>query len=210
MLLAQEQVPADCRRVRSDPEFQACEVERKPHDVLNSARRPPAGKLGSDAIRFSMQPSLGGQAFIVEVVENRSGARVTIFRLSGHPYAGWEEEGEATSNLSPSGYRRLAAVVDHWLAVAASPPQAKEGEVYVCMDGPENLTERVRNGRVVTLSGFCPPNDHELHPNEHIAAALLSLACPSALGGEDAEARLKRNCIRWRKIAARDEKLVTR
>lgn len=137
-----------------------------------------------------MQPSLGGRAFVVEAVRNRSGsaADVRIFELNGHLYYGWDEEDRTVSHLSADAYRRLAAIVDHYLAVAETPPPPpkEDEEGLVCMDGPENLTERVREGRVVTLSGFCPPNEHELHPNEHIAASMLSLACPSALeGGPD-------------------------
>ncbi|HEY1605454.1 MAG TPA: hypothetical protein VGF77_07620 [Allosphingosinicella sp.] len=203
MLLAQDS-PPDCRRVRSDPELEACEIERTPHDVLNSANRPIARQLGTDAIRFSTQPSLGGRAFIVEAVKSEDGgAHVQAFWLEGHPYEGWNWEGSTALILSTAAYDRLAALVDRLLGTELS-PRTPESERLICMDGPEALTERVRDGKVITLSGSCPLNEHELHPNAHIEAAMLSLICAAVMRSAPKDTLLRRNCKRWQKIAGRD------
>jgi hypothetical protein len=199
----------DCDRVRSDPHLRACEVVRRPDDVLNVAGRPNAARLGSDAIRFSTQPSLGGRAFIVEAV-NAAGAngRVHIVWLDGHPRTGWTREGSTQFTLAPAAYRRLTLVVDHFLAAYRLPTRAEDGEAIVCTDGPEALTERVRSGKVVTLAGSCPPDEYEAHPNRHVEAAMMGLACPSVMRSAPNETQLRRSCKRWRKMAASDRRFM--
>lgn len=190
--------------MRSEPELQACEVERTPHDVLNSASRPVAQQLGTDAIRFSTQPSLGGRAFIVEAVKGDGEAHVRAFWLIGHPYEGWMREGSTSFDLPTASYDRLAWVVDRFLA--ANLPSRTAGSVMlVCLDGPEDLTERVRDGTIVTLAGSCPLNEHELHPNTHIKATMMSLICPAAIRSVPKDVQLRRDCRRWQKIAVHDQ-----
>lgn len=204
-MAAQADTP-DCGRGRSGPELQPCEIERSEHDVLDSGRRPIASALGRDAIRFSTQPALGGRAVIVEITGR--GARPAAVRVSwfdGHPRLGWTQEGSAESSLSPRSYAALSAYVDRRLQ-SYRPPDAHGGEeIVTCTDGPGQVTERVRNGRVVTLSGFCPPFGLERHPNAAIAAAMLSIACPSMIADEPEDVALRRSCRRWRAMAREEQ-----
>jgi hypothetical protein len=201
VLLGQAE-PPDCRRVRSDPELQPCEIERGEHDVLDSAKRPPAAALGKDAIRFSMQQSLGGRGVVVELVGGGDRpAAVRLFWFDGHPRLGWTRKGAAEFSLTRVRHARLSRLVDGLLTSYRS----HGGEdVIVCMDGPEQVTERVRAGKVVTLSGFCPATEKERHPNEGIAAAMLSLACPYMLHAGPRDRNLRRDCRRWGAYARRE------
>lgn len=198
-LLAVQAPPIDCGRVRSEPDLQSCELERGEHDVLNSGERPPAIALGPDAIRFSTEPSLGGRGIIVELAPgDRGGARGRVLWFDGHPYSGWERQGSAVFSLSASEYRRLASTVDRSLAAYRERNTDRD---YICTDGEDYVTERVRSGSVVTLTGSCPYTAKKLHPNGYIGAAMLSLACPYVLAGDPDDLRLRRNCRRWRWIA---------
>jgi hypothetical protein len=118
--------------------------------------------------------------------------------FDGHPYSGWESHGSAVFSLSVSEYRRLASTVDRSLAAY----RARDTDTdYICTDGDDSVTERVRRGSVVTLTGSCPYTAKELHPNGYIGAAMLSLACPYLLADDPDDLRLRRNCRRWRWIA---------
>jgi hypothetical protein len=159
-----------------------------------------------------MQPSLGGRAIIVEIVGSAHGRGAgRLYWFDGHPRVGWTQEGTERFSLSPPSYRRLATLVDRLIGTYSG----QEGEVgdrdedggkatVVCMDGPEQVTERVRDGRVATLSGFCPSTGPERHPNASIAAVMLSLACPYLLADEPGDRLLRNNCRRWRGIARRE------
>jgi hypothetical protein len=202
LLLAQGE-PADCSQAPYGADLQTCEAKRREHDVLDDAKRPPAGALGADSIRFSTHPSLGGRGIIVEVVGN--GGRATQARIMwfyGHPRFGWREDGSVRVNISAAAYRQLSAVVDHSLSSYVAEAAGEEGEevIVLCTDGPGFLTERVRAGWVVTLTGSCGTG----HPNIHIAAAMLSLACPYIRDEEPDDLRLQRNCRRWTDMARRD------
>lgn len=183
-----------------------CELQRTEHDVLAILRRPEAQALGRDAIRFSTQPSLGGRAIVVEAVGRTDGsADVRIFWAYGHPYSGWDAEGSERVRLPAAAYRRLTASVDASLSSARSIDVDTDNTI-VCTDGPEFLTERVRGGEVETLAGFCPIDEHNLHPNEHIAAAMLSLACPYVAGEFPSDNEIQRSCRRWRSLVASDRR----
>jgi hypothetical protein len=168
-------------------------------DILDAASRPPAEALGSDAIRFSSRPALGGRAAVVEIVRQPSGgAEVTLFTLSGHPRAQWDLHGTQRFNLPPVEYRQLSERVD--AALTAYRPSVRNpdtGEFIVCTDGPGFLTERVRAGRVVTLSGQCPPEIDELHSNRVIAAAIDAMLCRNLGRG------LRRSPFTWTRCRRR-------
>lgn len=165
--------------------------------MLTSAGLPPAGALGPDAIRFSTQPSLGGRAVVVELVRSAGGrGRTRIIWGDGHPYQGWKIAGSVRRSLSAGEYRRIAGIVDSALA-SYRPDPTTESEIIICTDGPEYLTERVRRGRVVTLSGSCPLSKDEPHPNDRIAAVLLSLACGPVIHQDPEDLDLRRDCGRW-------------
>lgn len=52
-----------------------------------------------------------------------------------------------------------------------------EDEVWLCADGPGLLTERVREGSVVSLSGFCGGDVDREHANLLIEAAVQDMLC---------------------------------
>jgi hypothetical protein len=179
LLLAAAQAPAaDCGRYGRRDELQSCEVERSEHfDILDAIHRPPARALGAEVIRFSRMPSLGGWALIVEIVagaDSSASGRAYIFY--GHPSIGWELRVSTRFELPARFYRRLASDIDAAIAKRVSIPLG-EDEVIVCTDGPGLLTERVRNGRVQSLTGSCPPTMEAEHPNRLIEAAVQDMLC---------------------------------
>jgi hypothetical protein len=182
-LLAAAQ-PAEpwCGRSRSpDEELQPCEVRRYDRaDILDAAQRPSVRGLGADVIRFSLGPSLGGHGLIVEIVgDGTVGAEVRVFTLWGHPRDSWRVETSRRFALSPGRFRQLAASVDAAITHRVLPPPEREDQQtrIVCMDGPGYLTERVRDGTVSSLTGFCPPNQRDPHPNEVIATLIRNMLC---------------------------------
>jgi len=158
--------------------LQPCEYERgSATSVLDGARRPPARGLGAEVIRFSGQPSLGGRAFIVEIVGGADGTgQVRVFTLSGHPRDPWRLEASRHFAFTPERFRQLAGAVDAAIANRVLPP-TEDNEQIVCMDGPGYLTERVTHGEVQSLTGFCPPNQRDPHPNEVIATLIRDMLC---------------------------------
>lgn len=191
LLLAAAQPAADCGRYRSpEHELQPCEFQRDARaDILDAARRPPAARLGPEAIRFSTRPELYGRAVVVEIVHPARGvADVRLFTFNGAPRVGWEREDEDHLTLSDAEYRQLASQVD--VALADHHPPAVEpsnNESIVCMDGPGFLTERVRSGVVRSLVGSCPPDMTSLHANRIVAAAIQDMLCRQH--AEEAERR---------------------
>jgi len=152
-------------------------MARQENDILDGAGRPPVRSLGSNSIRFSTAPALGGDGIVVEAVSRgERGARVTIIGLYGHAAFGWEEQDRVRFNLSPGAYRRLAARVDAALAQAMEDGYGNEEDdsIAVCGDGPGYRTERSARGSVVTVAGSCD----KLNPNRAVARAMLGLACP--------------------------------
>jgi hypothetical protein len=167
---------------------------------LTAAGRPPAGALGSDAIRFWTQPALGGTATIVEIVRDSAGrGRARILWAWGHAAFGWRIEGTATRRLSASDYRRLTAYVDGMLE-SDEHIRSTGDWIVACTDGLQPLTERVREGRVETLGGQCLGDD-EPHPNRRIGAVMLSLACRPMRHAEPEDPRLQKTCSQWRSSA---------
>lgn len=118
---------------------------------------------------------------MVEIVGQPSdGAEVRLFTLSGHWRTQWELQGERRFHLPAAEYRQLSEQVDTALAAYRGPNyDHAQGEVIICTDGPGFLTERVREGRVVTLTGQCPPTRNELHSNRLIAASIDAMLCRS-------------------------------
>jgi hypothetical protein len=149
----------DCGRYRDGPDLQPCEFVRDEQaDILEAAHRPSAGRLGSEAIRFSSRPQLGGRAAVVEIVRRGRGqADVRLFTFIGHWRTRWEPQDDDQFLLPAAEYRQLAAQVDAALARYREPvPDPNNGETIVCMDGPGFLTERVKGARVTSLVGQCP------------------------------------------------------
>lgn len=116
---------------------------------------------------------------MVEIVgQPAGGAEVRLLSLSGHWRTKWELQGERHFHLPPTEYRQLSEEVDTALAAYRLPNRDhRNGEVIFCTDGPGFLTERVREGRVVTLTGQCPPKMNEPHSNRVIAASIDAMLC---------------------------------
>jgi hypothetical protein len=177
LLLAAAQPADDCGRYR-DGDLQPCEFERYERaDILNAAGRPPARNVAADVIRFSTRPSLGGRAVVVEIAGRADGsAEVRLYTLYGHPAGSWEVRRSARLALPAADYRRLASAVDTAIANRVLPPE-DVNEQIICMDGLGSLTERVHDGRVLSLVGECPPANTANHPNQVIAAAVQDVLC---------------------------------
>lgn len=182
LLAIGQTVAPDCGRYRApDEELRPCEFQRdRTADILDAAGRPPAPGLGAEVIRFSSRPSLGGRGLIVEIVGDADGGgNVRLFTLTGHPRESWRLESSRGFVLAPDSYRKLALDVDAAIANRVLPP-AETGDRetrIVCMDGPGYLTEQVRRGTVLSLTGFCPPNQRDPHPNEVIATLIRNMLC---------------------------------
>lgn len=153
-------------------DFQPAEARRQPRDVLDAAKLPPMAKLGSDAIRFSSTPALGGKAIIVQARRRDGQAQVTVVRLEGHERRGWKELDRTTKVISADRYARLARRIDKLLSDWRTRTVSPNDEMTICLDGPGYLIERVRRGAVVSLAGFC---EHR-HPNNEIAKMMSELA----------------------------------
>lgn len=173
----------DCGRYRDGPELQSCEFRRDAQaDILDAAGRPPARSLGREAIRFSTRPQLGGWATVVEIVPGRGGrVEGRLFLLYGHWRTSWRPQDTRRFTLSVSDYRRLAHEVDaalaRWHPSVVVDLGDGRSETVVCTDGPGYLTERVREGEVVTLVGQCSPSDGEDHANRVIARLIRTEIC---------------------------------
>ncbi len=129
---------------------------------------------------FSRRPELGVRGLIVEIAGDPLGGghvRVSIF--PGSLRASWQLERSRRFALPTASYRQLAGAVDAAIANRVPPPPEREGEEtrIVCMDGPGYLTERVSHGVVQSLTGFCPPNQTDPHPNEVIATLIRDMLC---------------------------------
>lgn len=180
-MLAAGQPADDCGRYRApDRELQPCEFQRDERaDILDAADRRPAGRLGTEAIRFSARPSLGGRALVVEIVRRgRGDVEGRLFTFIGHPRSRWEAEDETRLSLTEAQYWQLATQADAALATYGPPvADPDNGETIVCTDGPGFLTERVSHGSVRTLVGSCPPDMTAVHANTIIAAAIQDVLC---------------------------------
>jgi hypothetical protein len=204
-VLAVQTAGAECERSRAGADLQPCEAERTGRGLLDAANMPRMSALNEDAIRFSSAPALGGEALIFEVRRNRGGdARATIMWFSGHPQRHWRREGRLVFVMSRPDYRRFAASVDAAIARVRTPNgREAEGDApafFICLDGPGYMTERVRGGEVVSLSGWCPYAENEEHPNSEIAIAVMRIVCRRIGGGLDPERRLARQCAAVRRI----------
>ena len=69
-------------------------------------------------------------------------------------------------------------------------------EVYVlCTDGPGFLTELLRGGQVVSVTGSCAYSRDEQHPNRAVEDAVLDIVCPRFREEFDSRYGLGAKCI---------------
>ncbi|MGQ0590392.1 MAG: hypothetical protein ACT4N8_12830 [Sphingosinicella sp.] len=201
LAFAQAAISPTCGDDAGYGEVQRCEIQREAFDVLDAASRPAAATLGEEAIRFSYGPAMPtGRAIIVELVpDGDRNAAVRFFWLSGNREAGWQRQGRLSTYIPAARYRQAASTIDHLLRQYELSPRAEDGPI--CLDGPEYRTERVRNGQVVTLEGWCPRHSQETHPNPRIAGLLLPTICPHLLRRYPNDRLQRRDCDRWRETA---------
>jgi hypothetical protein len=100
---------------------------------------PGLDRLGGDAVRATMMPSLGGRAVLYQASRAPSGEiEFVAISFFGHPYSGWRETRRAEALLTAREYRRLLSRVDEALASEVSESED------ICLDGPGLRVERGR------------------------------------------------------------------
>lgn len=198
LALAQAAQP-DCDRWGAN-DLQTCEIERSENDILDAASSVPAHQLGEGGLRFSSMPALGGDAYVIEFRPNRrGGARVRFTWFYGHQGWRWLREGRWRFDVTPTQFRELGASVD--VAMARLRPNLRpmdpDGEeVFVlCTDGPGFLTELLRGGQVVSVTGSCAYSRDEQHPNRAVEDAVLDIVCPRFREEFDSRYGLGAKCI---------------
>ena len=192
--------PDDCERWGS-AELRACEIDRSENDILDAAQSTPAHLMPDGSIRFSSMPALGGEAYVIELrLNRRGGASVRFTWFYGHQGWRWIKEGERRFEITPGAFRELRAAVDDAVSRVRPPPRRSGpdgGEtIMVCTDGPGFLTEQVRDGQVITMTGFCPYRRDEEHPHRAIEAAFLDLICPRFRSEFDPNDGIGEDCVR--------------
>ncbi|MFN3725837.1 MAG: hypothetical protein ACK4SZ_05980 [Allosphingosinicella sp.] len=140
---------------------------RDENSVLRSMGAKPIAALGTDAVRFSTEPQLGGKAIVVETARSSNGPhQVRVRRFNGHFREGWSADGEWNFRISEQQYRALTSRIDYLLTLPDPRPncdEVAEGEcMYVCTDGPGILVERAIGIRSFWRRGSCGPR----HPND--------------------------------------------
>ncbi len=121
-------------------------------------------ELGSDAIRFSSEPALGGPSTVVEVGQDGPGSRyrVSVAYLAGHPASGWRKLGSFHFWLNGDDFKRLLHEVEQAEqqqsendAGAGGVDEDGERDIIVCTDGPGYITEIRSHGVTRWISGSC-------------------------------------------------------
>jgi|GEM_PF-7003938 len=132
-------------------------------DLLDDAGAPRARNLGTDAVRFSSQPALGGVGYVILLNAN---GRAEISWFYGHPRSGWRRTRRVRFQVSEDEYQSVVREVDRLVTDGIASEQqrsADTGEVIIaCSDGPGYLTERVNNGHVFWLRPQCSGVNQEI------------------------------------------------
>ena len=144
--------------------------------VAQQTRAPPLAALAEDSVRFSMTPSLGGRAYIMVISRKANFAEGSIRFYVGHPTSRrWRDLGQVKFRISLEAYKRLVDEVD--AAWAAGEPDQMlpdaQGEVMICVDGPELKAERRRNGESIWMTG---KGCAQRHPNDIIVGLITRVA----------------------------------
>jgi hypothetical protein len=133
------------------------------HDLLDDAGAPRARSLGTDAVRFSSQPALGGIGYIILLNAN---GRAEVSWFYGHPSLGWRRTRRARFEVSEGEYQSVVREVDRLVSdgIADEHPRGIDAEeaIIACSDGPGYLTERVNNGHVYWLRPQCSGVNREI------------------------------------------------
>lgn len=125
-------------------------------DLRDSVRAPLLSALGTDAVRFSSQPALGGTGYMI-VLSRSGGAEISWFQ--GHSRSGWRRTHRVRFPIADEGYQSIVSEVDQLLAVGIAEAEARassrEEVIIACGDGPGYLTERIRDGESSWLRPSC-------------------------------------------------------
>lgn len=127
-------------------------------DSLQAIRARPLSEGGSDAIRYSASPSLGGATMIVELFRrDEKGALGTAYFLYGHPSSKWHRLGELKIHLTISEFVELAEKFDKALAAAKLEMAAPlpPDTIPVCADGTASVAERRANRTSFWIRSTC-------------------------------------------------------
>ena len=144
-------------------------------------RPPELASLGEEAIRFWKRPARGGRGYMVELVPQPEGpALANVVVLFVHPFQGISRIGGWSFELPRGEYGLIAELVDAGIVEGEPSRFGPDGQVYVCGDGPGNLTERRKGGLDRHLAGF--PCGDQRHPNGLIALAIEGLMWRSDQG----------------------------
>lgn len=132
------------------------------YDPLDDAGAPRARSLGTDALRFSSQPALGGIGYIILLNAN---GRAEVAWFYGHPSLGWRRTRRVRFEVSEGEYQGVVREVDRIVTEGiAEQPRGADAEeaIIACTDGPGYLTERVNNGHVYWLRPQCSGVNREI------------------------------------------------
>lgn len=129
-------------------------------------------RLGSDVVRFSSTPALGGRGMSFTAVARPDGSGMATVRYyRGHPALGWRGEARIAFILNSEEWAGLRAVADAAIAAAEPPDVYPDGSLSVCTDGPGYRHERFVAGTTRWMTGFCGRN----HPNQALADKVNAL-----------------------------------
>lgn len=159
------------RDLQFDVEIGIGDPIRAERDVRNAARARPISQMGPDAFRYVEQPALGSRGYVISVQRRRRDAVMDVSWMYGHPRLGWTRTRHERLSISLDYYDGLSSWIDEEFDRAARAYARRTGAIYVCTDGPGASTERMRNGEVRWMTGFCG----DRHPNELIGARLRDL-----------------------------------
>jgi hypothetical protein len=159
------------------------------HSLADAIHLPALDRLGGDAVRATMMPSLGGGAVLYQASRTPDG-RIELLAVAffGHPYSGWRERSRAEAVLTPREYRRLLARVDAALAFEVPDPDSQD----ICLDGPGLRVERSRGGQTsVAEDWICRdgPASRAFEVVSGFACALVGLEAGPGSNGPNCPAR---------------------
>lgn len=144
--------------------------------VLPAARAPALSKLGSDVLRVSASPALGGRGWIIEMHAVRHpyfAARGSVtFLATTKTYGDWRVTGKMPLQLTAPEWVRVRGEVGRLLAKGQHDIPDGPGEVRICMDGPNHVVEERSPAGDRWMTGACITSD----PTPEIVEVVTSTA----------------------------------
>lgn len=159
------------RHLQFDVELGAGDPVPEERDVRDAIRAAPISQLGPDAFRYVEQPALGSRGYIILVQRRRRDAVIDVSWMYGHPRLGWNRTRHQRLTISLEYYDGMSSWIDEEFDRAERAYAQRTDARYICTDGPGASTERVKNGEVRWMTGFCG----DRHPNELIGSRMRDL-----------------------------------